>query len=246
MPDDAATPEKTVPPYVSWKTFTSFINHLSGHGVPSVVDRSTMGSMSGSSQSQLQSTLRFLGLVQATGTPTDALRSLCEADDAARKAQLRDIVLQSYRETLAGIDLKRTTTGELTKRFQAAGITGSTITTAISFLLSAAKETGIEVSGHVKPPRVQRKRSNGGTRKRGDRVQPETPEKDEGGESAVGDVQHFPIPLPQLGVQAGVTLPLALDAPTWRTIQTIINAYADALIQQNADGPDDDEPEDEL
>ena len=51
------------PPYVAFKTFKSFIKMLSANGVPSEIDKSMMDGMSGSTQSQLSATLRFLGLV---------------------------------------------------------------------------------------------------------------------------------------------------------------------------------------
>jgi hypothetical protein len=42
-------------------------------------------------------------------------------------------------------------------------------------------------------------------------------------------------------VDAGITLPMALDSSTWQMIKTIVDAYADALIRRNEE--DDEEEE---
>jgi hypothetical protein len=234
MADDTPVTEKLVPPYVAWKTFYSFIQHLRDKGVPNVIDRSTMTSMSGSSQSQLLAALKFLSLVHGTGAPTQALRDLCQAEGPAFGQKLKSVLSQAYREALSGIDLKTTTTGELAKRFQSAGINGGTVTTAISFLMSAAKEAGIEISAHVKAPSSGKRRPNGKRRIGGDDVPDQIPRGGER-ERPSADVQYFPIPLPQLGVEAGVTLPVALDSSSWQMMKTIIEAYAEAMIQRNVD-----------
>jgi hypothetical protein len=242
MAEGAPQVEKLVPPYVAWKTFNNFVQYLKTHGVPSVVDRSTMASMSGSSQSQLMAALRFFSLIQATGAPTAALKDLCQADGDAYAKKLQSVVTQAYRETLGDIDLKKTTTGELARCFQAAGISGGTVSTAISFLLAAAKECGIEISGHVRAPSSSsKKRPNGKRRTVADEPADTNSQTTSEQPTPTGAVKYFPIPLPQLGVDAGITLPMALDSSTWQMIKTIVDAYADALIRRNEE--DDEEEE---
>jgi hypothetical protein len=138
-----------------------------------------------------------------------------------------------------GIDLLQTTTGELQKRFQEAGLTGGTVNMAISFFMAAAKEAEIELSSHVKVPRAvpkktSRKRERGPVERSSDDEETEIPEG--------GGVQRFPIPVPQLGVEAAIILPRALDQTTWEMVKVIAEAYANALIQSNVsieEGDDD-------
>ncbi len=53
---------------------------------------------------------------------------------------------------MGGIDLKRATGSQVHEAFRKKNVQGSTAIKAIAFFLAAAKEAGIEVSKHVKPP----------------------------------------------------------------------------------------------
>jgi len=60
---------KNSPPYVSYKTFSSFMNKLQEH-LPTRIDRSCWGEMfSGSTGTQLMSAMRFLNLVDGNSKP---------------------------------------------------------------------------------------------------------------------------------------------------------------------------------
>ena len=68
--------KRTLPPYVSYRTFRNFIDGLQ-MGIPARIDRSYWGDRySGSSGTQLMTALRFLGLIDSHGTPTTRLRQL--------------------------------------------------------------------------------------------------------------------------------------------------------------------------
>ena len=71
-------PKAKTPPYVPYKTFYNFINGLHENGIPSQIDRSIMGGMSGSAQSAIIGTLEFLRLVTETGEPTKELTQIIE------------------------------------------------------------------------------------------------------------------------------------------------------------------------
>ena len=63
------------PPYTSYRTFKTFIEDLRERGVPSRVDRSVLTRFSGVVGTQLMHALRFLGLIEDHGAPTQLSRS---------------------------------------------------------------------------------------------------------------------------------------------------------------------------
>src|SRR6266404_9089538 len=103
-----------VPPYVSFKTFSGFIERMR-KGLPNRVDRSVMSSLSGSSQLQLLAALRYLELASPKGIPTERLSGLVESDGAKFRKALREILTSSYPFLFNGFDLQRATVEELTR-----------------------------------------------------------------------------------------------------------------------------------
>ena len=67
------------PPYTSYRTFKTFIEDLHEHGVPSRIDRSVLTRFSGIVGTQLMHALRFLGLIEDDGRPTERLKGLVKA-----------------------------------------------------------------------------------------------------------------------------------------------------------------------
>lgn len=155
---------KPLPAYVSYKSFNRFIKGLRDSHIPTRIDRSFLTGMSGSAQSALQGALLFLGLMDTSEKPLPALEGLVAAEGADQAGRLKEILLKSYPFLFNGIDLRRSTSGEVIEAFKKQSVSGSTAAKAIAFFLAAAKDAGIEVSKHVKPPTVVRtagpKRSN--------------------------------------------------------------------------------------
>ena len=55
--------QKTIPPYVPYRTFQTFLEFLFDEGIPDRIDRSVWGArFSGSSGTQLMTTLKVLNL----------------------------------------------------------------------------------------------------------------------------------------------------------------------------------------
>src|SRR4030066_2088490 len=87
---------KPLPPYVSYRTFYNFIERLQQR-VPSRIDRSYWGDMlSGSTGIQLMAALRFLGLIDVNGKPTEQLKPLVMARGEPRAQLLRGVTSQAY------------------------------------------------------------------------------------------------------------------------------------------------------
>lgn len=142
--------ETTAPklPYVSWGSFTNFIDKLRVAGsVPGRIDRQFLGG-SGAYQSQMLQALKFFGLVNADLRSTEALRQLALADDEARMSLMADIVRDRYAPLLAlGLDA---TQSEMEGVIRNHGLNGDTVRKAASLFLSAAKYGDVPVSSWFK------------------------------------------------------------------------------------------------
>jgi hypothetical protein len=135
----------SVPPYLSFRTFSGFIEGLR-KSVPNRVDRSVMPSFSGSNQSQILATLRYLELISPKGVPTEKLSGLVESEGIKFRKNLREVLVRSYPFLFKGFDLQRATIDELTERFTEAGAMGDTVRKCVSFFLAAAKRAELEIS----------------------------------------------------------------------------------------------------
>lgn len=154
------TKKQSTPPYVPYTTFTSFLNGLKKTGIPSHIDRSVMGTMSGSGQSAMIATLKSLRLINAELEPTPELSSLVNGSESDSSTTLCKLVQSTYGFLFDGsIQIENTTSKKVEEKFRNIGASGSTLTKCISFFLAAAKAANIQVSPHVKAPKIQRKTS---------------------------------------------------------------------------------------
>lgn len=88
--------KKLPPPYVSYRTFWNFLDGLQ-QTIPARIDRSYWGSrLSGTNGSQIVAALRFLGLTDLNGFPTNTLRQLVGSRDGERAEIIREIVRDAY------------------------------------------------------------------------------------------------------------------------------------------------------
>lgn len=150
-----------VPPYLSFKTFSSFIQGLKV-GIPTRIDRSVLNTMSGAVQGHLMSALRYLGLVSAHAVTTEKLASLVNSEGPERERVLSGILKEGYPFLFAEptFDLQRATTGQLEEAFRKVGASGETIRKCVAFFLAAAKAAGITVSPYIKTSGITRAPSN--------------------------------------------------------------------------------------
>lgn len=141
---------KLAPPYVSYPAFRSFIDKLSD-SCPDVIDRSIMTTMSGGTQAQMLSSLKFLELTSDDCRITEQLRSLISAkplgDDAFRMA-LKEVAIEAYSGVIGDFDLMRMTPKQLADRFREAGAEGSTLVKAIRFYLHLLDECEVAYPKH--------------------------------------------------------------------------------------------------
>jgi hypothetical protein len=156
-PAELATVQgSAIPPYLSFKTFQSFIESLRV-AIPSRIDRSVMSSMSGAVQAQLMSALRYLGLVSHNGITTDKLGRLVNSDGAERKKMMHELLMQAYPFLFHDFDLQKATTRQIEEKFMDVGASGETVRKCFAFFVAAAKEAELPLSPHIKPVRQPRR-----------------------------------------------------------------------------------------
>jgi hypothetical protein len=156
---------KHSPPYVSYKTFGSFISQLQPQ-VPSRIDRSIWGEMfSGSTGTQLMSAMRFLNLIDGNARPTARLRVLPSASGEHRAALLRQVAEESYAFVLKGtLDTQNATYAELEDAFQNSYHMKSDVCRkCIKFFTEISKDAGIPLSPQITKKRKV-PRTNSGTK----------------------------------------------------------------------------------
>jgi hypothetical protein len=145
------------PPYISYKTFSGFMDRLYQRGVPNRIDRSFLAFLSGSNQSHLLAALRYLGLISPVGVRTDRLEALVKSVGAEYAPSLREVLKQSYPFLFNRFDLRRATLQEVEDKFSDAGASGDTVRKCIAFFLSAARAADIPTSPFITGIRRRRR-----------------------------------------------------------------------------------------
>ena len=138
------------PPYTSYRTFKTFIEDLQEHGVPSHVDRSVLTRFSGVVGTQLMHALRFLGLIEDDGRPTQRLRELVSAHGAGHwPARLLELLRAEYAPMFA-IELETATPSHFNEAFRKAfPAADAVVQKCVTFFLYAANDAGVKISARV-------------------------------------------------------------------------------------------------
>jgi hypothetical protein len=218
---------KTIPPvYVSWGAFLNFINRLRDTGVPHRIDRSLMGSQSGSLISALIAGLKALNLIDDSQRPTETMKQLVAATDEARQPIYKQMFESAYSFVHQDQDfhLATATTAQLSQKFREQGMSGSTITKAIAFFLTLAKSADVKVSPHLKAPPAPRTNGKKPTKAAQKRDAEPDGEEQVYEESVDEDVERFEIPIPGKS-SVRVIVPKDLDADDWEMLQSMITVY---------------------
>jgi hypothetical protein len=167
--------KKTLPPYVSYRTFRNFIDGLET-GIPDRIDRSYWGDRySGSSGTQLMTALRFLGLVDGTGIPTTRMRQLVSAKGAQRSEILKQIGHTAF-DFLSerSLDPRGATYSQLEEAFyNTYQVTGDVARKCIKFFISLENDAGVLLSPFIMK-RTKTMRANTGRKKTATKAAPGT------------------------------------------------------------------------
>ncbi len=159
------------PPYVPYKTLKNFLERFK-QGMPSRIDRDSMGTMSGASQSQLTTALRYLGFTSENNLPLEPMKAFVVAEGDERKALLRTALSKAYPYLFGReFDLSSATSSHLREAIEAnTSASGETVDRCIAFLKDAAQDAGIAVSKYImqKKPRGLAAKKRNGTQRRND------------------------------------------------------------------------------
>lgn len=224
--------KQIAPAYIAYSSLVSFINWLRETHIPPQIDRTVMPKASGSQVSATVGSLKFLKMLDANSKPLPLMRQLVSATDEDRPKVLKTVLEGAYPFLFTDSEFSlETATGQMmAEKFRVQGVSGATLSKAVSFFLAAAKVAGIKVSQLIKPPPVTTgaKRI---VRKRSGSVDTEdyAPDDDEA-DNANLDVQKFQIPIPGKP-NAIFIIPKDLSQDEWAMLKTMLDAYV-ALLQK--------------
>ena len=219
------------PPYIPFLSLKKFLAGFKSSGVPSRIDRSLLGKMSGNAQAQLRSALRFLGLTEGDDfKPTEAMKSLVSASGTeAWSGLFSELLWRAYEPILKGVDLDNDTHAQLEERFsKPGGVNGSARVKAIRFFLAALDDIGVTYSAHFKAkPTVAKSANGGGGGKKTARSRVSKPAEEEEDEEEEEDVpdgtRELLIALPTRDVK--IWVPKDLDAEELEFVISQIQGY---------------------
>jgi hypothetical protein len=228
-------PEKGLTPaYSSQKSLASFFNARRDDGhVTDVVDRSLMRNFAGSTATELLATLKFLKMINENGVPTQIYKDYVIADDDKRKILMQQILRDSYSFIFndSSFDVERATADQVAQRFRAQNVSGSTLSRAVAFFLSAAKDAGIKVSPHIKaPPMVK----NGGQKSKKEATPTQAAKTNRANldeEKLPPGMEVLEIPIP-INRKVKLILPSDFKDSDWTIFTTILTAYIDGWKQE--------------
>jgi hypothetical protein len=142
---------KHLPPYVSYRTFRNFLDRLQQR-MPARIDRSYWSDiLSGSTGTQLMAALRFLGLIDINGKPTEQLKPLVNAHAESRVQLLKNITTQAYGFVLkSSLDLESATYSQLEESFHNSfQLTDDVRRKCIKFFIALSTDAGMSISPFI-------------------------------------------------------------------------------------------------
>jgi hypothetical protein len=213
------TKEKKQPvPYISWKTFTSFMANMKGQ-LPAQIDTSILTNLSGTTRSQLLSALKSLNLIDQDGTVLDRLKSLSDAFNTPEwKQELAAFLQDAYTGVIGDLDVTAATPAMLRDRFKNfGGVEGTTIDNAMRFFISGLKEAEVPFSRHLV---VRSSRAGVTARHRQTGPRRGTEEGEE--EAEVPPEGTFRIPFDVVGLPGSVVLAEEVDPEQWKAISEYV------------------------
>lgn len=218
---------RATPPYVSFKTLLTYMDDLKGKDhLPHQIDRSVMPKMSGITQNQVLSAMRFLGLVDENDKVT-GLQTLVDARGTLKFSEVfAGFIHQAYAGIIGTIDIESATQKQLRDSFrESSNVEGETLEKAVRFYLKALKEAGSPFSSHL-----TLRQSRGGRRSSLPKQGKQPVQEQKGGkinqnQPPLPGTITIPLHLPTK--QTGsITFPEDLDEADCDMIDTIIRAYA--------------------
>lgn len=214
------------PPLISMASYTGFLNQLRELGtIPTRIDKTLMPKASGSQIAAMLAALKYLGHIDESLKPSEEFKALIMMNEGERKPIFAKLIRDRFDFLFndPNFDLEAATSGEMAEKFRALDIQGSTVIKTISFFLALAKEAGLKVSPHIKPPSAPKgtgasKKAAAKKEEEGGNGNANSPEEKHDG------VQQFLIPIPGKR-SVRVVVPEDLDGDDWEMLQTVFTVY---------------------
>jgi hypothetical protein len=149
-------------PYMSYKSFKTYLLKFQAEGLPARFDGSYFRNVSGSVVAQVRGTLRYFDLIDDNREPTQALKDLADASEADIAPMLKQVFEEKYADCL-GL-ATNATYDQLAAIFRARGLNGATVRKAITFFIGMAENLGVPFSSHFK--KAPTTAGNGAARRR--------------------------------------------------------------------------------
>ena len=171
----------SIPPYIPFQTFLTFLKQLKTDGLPPQIDKSVLSKFSGGTQGQLKVALKSMGLMDES-KPTDYMATIVDAYETADfEPQLKSLLERTYPYVFA-IDLTTATPTMFAESFKATGAKEDVSRKCRSFFLHAAKRAGVPLGNRILTGSVPRSPSNGTTKRKPKAQKPaDTPKDTDGG-----------------------------------------------------------------
>jgi hypothetical protein len=223
---------KLAPPYVSFTTFKNRVQGLaSGGSIPKVIDASLFSTDSGGTQKQMIAAMRFFGLINEKGAPTDSLKAMASGDANKWQATLRAVMEEAY--STEQLDaLLNGSPKSLRDSFAEYELQGSVLDKVVRFLIGAAEDAGEKVSSVHGRAGGSAQASGSAPAKRGRRIKARVRtvprNESDGGAGGGEDTITFPIPL-RGKIEGQLIVPRNLsssDLPMVKAIVAAVEAFA--------------------
>ena len=232
MTDTSTTEQKGFsPPYnIPWATFHNTIEKIAAD-LPSKVDRSYLGSMSGGLKQYLIYAFRHFGLIEEDGSPSEDL--LIMAKDPGQRQPVMARLLQEHYPGAVALGTKNTTPDQLAEEFAKMfpSVSGESRTKAIRFVLAAMEYANLPRSSLWKAPKASPTRGRRNTSSRNGVPLPPAPPPDE-----PRGVRSFTLPsghVVTLSVDCDV---LALDRVERKFLLDIVDKIEDHIEGADTSG----------
>lgn len=155
----------SIPPYIPFQTFLTFLKQLKTDGLPPQIDKSVLAKFSGGTQGQLKVALKSMGLMDES-KPTEHMAAIVDAYETTDfEPQLKLLLERTYPYVFA-IDLMTATPTMFADAFKATGAKEDVSRKCRSFFLHAAKRAGVPLGNRILTGSVPRTPSNGTTKRK--------------------------------------------------------------------------------
>lgn len=154
----------SIPPYIPFQTFLTFLKQLKTDGLPPQIDKSVLSKFSGGTQGQLKVALKSMGLMDEN-KPTDDLAALVDAFDTPDFNPLLLKLLHRTYPYVFKLNLMEATPLMFADAFKVTGAREDVSRKCRTFFLHAAKQAGVPLGNRLLTGSVPRS-SGGSPRKR--------------------------------------------------------------------------------